>query len=315
MSALSAVLALSACAGGASSGGDDDKLTVVTSVPQSDLFMGVQAADRLGTWDDTDIEVEVIDGSSPTVGKIMASGEADIGLIDGIRAMANIREGLEASVVASCYSPWAQMIIVGKDSPYKEFADLKGANFGVSGEGSAGHYSVQKLAETQGWSDDDYKITPLGDINAITAALQSGSIDAFAWSASTAFNLEEIGEGRVLGGLEEEVGPSLFEAFAVNKSVLEDNSEAVRQFFEGYYEAVDKIQNDPQLAVDIMVEDWDVNPKAAERTVKLEIPKLSTDGTVSDEELAGIADAAEFATGNEIEDPSSYYEYWKDATS
>jgi ABC-type nitrate/sulfonate/bicarbonate transport system substrate-binding protein len=315
---ISAAMVLSACGGGAQGkadaegeGGDLGTLSVVTVVPNSNLFMGVQAAERLGTWEGTGLTVKVIDGSSPTAGQIMASGDADIGLTDGVRAAANIAEGLDATVVASCYSPWAQMIVVGSGSDAKDVADLKGANFGISGEGSGGHYSVVKLAESLGWSENDYTVTPLGNIQAISAALKSGAIDAFPWSATTAFNIEERGEGRVLAATEDIVGPNVFEAFSVMDDVAAKRPKAVKAFFEGYFKAIEKLQADPQLAIDIMVEDWEVNKEAARRATELELPKLSSDGTISPEELKGVARSAEFATGNAIDDPGSLYTYWK----
>jgi ABC-type nitrate/sulfonate/bicarbonate transport system substrate-binding protein len=274
----------------------------------------VQAAERLGTWEGTDLKVEHIQGSSPTVGQIMAGGDADIGLIDGNRALANIAEGLKASIAGSCYSPWAQQIIAGKKSGAKTIEDLKGANFGISGEGSGGHYATFKVAESQGWTKDDYKVTPLGDVKALTAALKSGSIDAFAWSSTTAYNIEEMGIGTVVTASDEIVGPNVFEAFTVMDEVAEDRPEAVKVFFEGYYEAIRELQKNPQLAIDIMVEDWEVNPEAAKRAVELELPQLSTDGAISDEELAGMAEAAEFATGTKVEDPEAAYKPWKDAS-
>ena len=315
LSCLFAVLIFLAACGGTTSDSKEEglgTLRVVSVVPNSLLFIVVQAAERLGTWDGTGLTVKHIQGSSPTAGQIMASGDAEIGLMDGNRAMANIAEGLETRMVASCYSPWAQQIIAGKKSGAKTLEDLKGANFGVSGEGSGGHYATYKVAQSLGWSKADYKITPLGDVKALTAALKSGAIDAFAWSSTTAFNIEEMGLGTVLSPSDKIVGPNVFESFSVMDEVLEKRPEAVRVFFEGYYKTVQELQKNPQLAVDILVEDWNVNPVAAKRAVELELPQLSTDGSISDEQLAGVAEAAEFATGTKVKDPKSAYSYWKD---
>jgi ABC-type nitrate/sulfonate/bicarbonate transport system substrate-binding protein len=320
--ALAATLSVlvTGCGGnvsGDNAGGGDGlgTLRVVSVVPNSLLFIGVQAAERLGTWEGTGLTVEHIQGSSTTAGKIMASGEAEIGLTDGIRAMANIAQGLPATLVGSCYSPWAQLIIAGLHTGADSVEDLKGANFGISGEGSGGHYSTVKLAESLEWSEDDYTVTPLGDVNALTAALQSGAIDAFAWSSTTAFDLEERGIGKVLSPTDEIVGPNVFEIFSVMDETLKQRPEAVRVFFEGYYDAIERLQKDPELAVDILVQDWDVNPAAAQRAVELELPQLSTDGSISDEQLDGVAEAAEFATGTGVGNPGVSYTYWRDITA
>lgn len=325
MAAVAVSLVLAACGGngeetgngggageGEGEGGDLGTLRVTTSVPNSLLFIGIQAADRLGTWEGTGLTVEHIQGSSPTVGQLMASGEAEIGAIDGNRAMANIDEGLPALLLGSVYSPWAQQIIAGANTGFDSLEDLEGANFGMTGEGSGGHYSVIKLAEHMGWSEDDYTLTALGDIQALTAALEAGSIDAFAWSSTTAFAIEERGIGQVLSPTDEIVGPNVFEIFTVMEETVNERPEALRVFFEGYYETIAELQQDPELAVSILVEEWEVDPEAARRAVELELPQHSTDGVISEEELAGVAEAAAFTTGREVADPAQYYRLWSD---
>jgi ABC-type nitrate/sulfonate/bicarbonate transport system substrate-binding protein len=315
-------LMLAACGGGdegsgadQAPGGDGDlgSLSVVTSVPKSLLFIGVQGAEQLGTWEGTGLEVEVISGTSPTAGQIMASGEAQIGLMDGNRAAANIVQGLEATIMGSNVSPWAQYIIASDESGATSIEDLKGGTFGVSGIGSAGHFATQKVAESLGWSDDEYTVTPLGNLDSLRASLESGSIDAFAWSSTTAFALEEAGAGNVLGSASDHVGPNAFEVFVVMNDVIESQPDALCTFFQGYYDVVEELQDDPQLAVDVLVDEWDVNPVAAERAVEADIPNLSATGEISGEELEGLTKAVTFATGDDAPDPAAIYEYWQDA--
>jgi NitT/TauT family transport system substrate-binding protein len=326
VSALAVIgLVVSACGGddadssssgsgsGSDGGGDLGTLKVVTVVPNSLLFIGVQAAEQLGTWEGTGLEVEVVQGTSPTAGQIMASGEADIGLMDGNRAAANIAQGLDATIMATCISPWSQYYIASNESGAESVEDLEGATFGTTGEGSAGHFSAHKLADEMGWSEDQWTATPLGNLDGLRAALTSGSIDAFAWSSTTAFNLEAMGEGVVLDSARDYVGPNVFEAFAVMNDVAEERADALRVFFEGYYEAIERIQEDPQLAIDVLVDEWDVNPEAAEKAVEADVPNLSTTGEITDEELEGLAEAVTFATGEDAPDPDSLYRYWKDA--
>ena len=301
--------------GGTASGGGDDlgTLRVVTVVPNSLLFIGVQAHEQLGVYEDTGLEVEVVSGTSPTAGQIMASGEADIGMMDCNRAAANIAQGLEATVMGSVISPWVQYIIASDEAGATKVEDLKGGTFGTSGEGSGGHYAAHKVAESLGWSESDWTATPLGNLESLRAALQSGAIDAFAWSSTTAFNLDEMGEGVVLDSAKDYVGPNVFECFVVMDDVAAERPEALRVFFENYYEGIERLQEDPQLATDILVEEWEVSAAAAERAVEADVPSLSTDGKVSDEELEGVADAVTFATGGEAPDPSTFYQYWQDA--
>jgi len=307
---------VAACGGSSGTSASSGKgglgtLNVVTVVPNSLLFIGVQAAQQLGTWDGTGLKVNVINGTSPTAGQIMASGKADIGLMDGNKAAANIVQGLPAKILASCISPWSQYIIASSKSGATKVQDLKGGTFGTTGVGSAGDYSAYKTAQALGWSKDDYKATPLSNLEGLRAALKAGSIDAFAWSSTTAFNLEATGEGRVLTSTRDFVGPNVFEAFTVMNKVAKERADAVRVFFEGYYKAIAKIKANPQLAIDILTKDWQVNPVAAQKSVAADVPNLSTDGKISDAEQQGLADAVKFSIGKEPASPSSVYQYWQ----
>lgn len=303
----------SSAASGSGSGSKDlGTLNVVTAVPNSLLFIGVEAADQLHTWDGTGLKVNVINGTSENAGQLMAGGQADIGLIDGPRAASNIQKGLDAKVVAPCIAPWTQYVIASAKSGATTISDLKGKTWGTSGAGSAGDYSAYMEAKHNGWGND-YKTVALGKLDALRAALTSGSIDAFAWSSTTAFALEESGAGKVIESTQKAVGPNIFEAFTVMNKVLKDRPDAVKAFFEGYFAAIKKLQANPQQAVDILVNQWKVDPTAAKRAVDADLKNLSTDGTASDADLKGLADATTFSTKQPAPDPKAFWQYWKDA--
>jgi len=298
-------------AGSGSSGAKDlGTLKVVTVVPHSLLFMGVEAAERLGTWDGTGLKVEVIDGTSETVGQTMAAGKGDIGLGEGNRAASNIQKGLDASIMATCISPWAQYIIAGTKSGATKVEDLKGKTFGTSGVGSAGDYSVYKMGQALGWNTGDYKTVPLGKLDALRAALASGSIDSFAWSSTTAFALESKGQGKVLTSARDYVGPTVFEAFSVMNPVAQQRPKAVKAFFDGYFKAVKKMQSDPALVLDILTKDWNVDPAAAQKAIDADLKNISTDGTINEAELKGLAASVNFSTKAPIANPDSLYKPW-----
>lgn len=298
--------------GASGASGDLGTITVSPVVPNSDLFIAVEAAEQLGTWKGTGLTVKVVPSTQATVGQIMASGQADIGLTAGPGGLAAIARGLKATVVGSCYSPWGQLFIVRKNWPGDTVEALKGANFGSVGAGSAGDFSVDALAKAMHWSSGDYKKTSLGSVQALTAGLKSGAIDAFAWSSQTAYTLVEQGVAKVVGDAADYVSPTVFDSFSVMDSVIKNRPEAVKAFFEGYYKTVQRIIADPQIAIDVMVKDWNVSEYAAKKAAEIDLPKLSTDGKISDEELAGLAEDAKEQTGVTVDNPAEHYTYWKD---
>ncbi|GAA3669664.1 ABC transporter substrate-binding protein [Microbacterium marinilacus] len=296
---LPAALVLASCGGGAE-GADQEEgpvtVRVATSVSNSFPFIAIQAMDALGTFDDTDLEVEVIEATTPTIAQVMAGGEADIALASGNTMASSIDLGLDATIAASNLSYWDQKIIARPG--FDAVEDLEGANFGVTGAGSPGEYSVVKLAESMGWEDGDYSVTAIGDLSSLTAALTAGQIDAFAWNSQVAFRMEEEGTGVIVGDAADYVGDNVQQAFAVMNDFGDAHPAAVREFFEAYFAEVEALQADPQPFVDVLVDEWSVPESVAERVAEETLPRLSSDGVITDSELAGLKENAEYTLGD-----------------
>lgn len=309
-----AVLLVAGCGGsGDTAGGANETKTirVATSVSNSFPFIVVQAGKALGTWKGTGLDVKVVEGTTPTIGQIMAGGKADIALAGAGSEAASIHSGVPMTVVASNLSYWDQRIIARPGT--KSVEDLKGANFGVSGAGSPGEYSIVKMAEKLGWKRSDYKFTSLGNLPSLTAALKAGSIDAFAWSSQAAMQLEQSGDGKIVGSGADYVGKNVLQSFAVMDEFAKDNPNTVQKFFKAYFATLSKIQDKPQLFTDVLVKNWDVEPEVAERLAKESLPKLSADGVIHDDELKGVRDSVVFSLdvpADEVDDVK--YTYWKD---
>lgn len=320
--ALALLLVSTACGGGAADDGGSGEgsgqglgtLRVVVSVPESLPFIGVQKGKDLGAWEGTGLDVELITSFSAEVGKIMAAGDADIAVQAANTAAANIAKGLEAKLTGGIVLPWGQYVIAStKTKPdATSVEDLVNSTWGISGFGSAGHFSTAKVVEAMGWSEDQYEITPLGGIREIVAALQSGTIDAFTWSAQEAFQAEVAGYGKVLQPTGDLVGPIVFEAFNVRTEVIENRPEALRVFFEGYYETISSLQEQPDKVLSILVDEWGKNPEAAKRAVEAELGEFTTDGKIPQENLQGLAEATEFQNEGLTVKPDELYQYWGD---
>ncbi|MDR5700933.1 ABC transporter substrate-binding protein [Agromyces aerolatus] len=316
--ALLVAMAVSGCAadssageGGSEGGSETTTVRVATSVSNSFPFVVVQAGQQLGTWEDSGIEVEVVEGTTPTIGQIMAGGQADIALAAASTEAASRQSGVEMTIVASNLSYWDQRIIARPGTA--DVAELEGGNFGITGAGSPGDYSVVKMAEESGWAESDYTVTSLGNLQALIAALTAGSIDAFAWSSQAAFQMEESGEGVIVADGADFVGENVLQSFAVMDQFAADNPETVQAFFEAYFATVERIQADPQLFIDVLVDEWDVNPAVAERLAEESLPELSTDGVITEGELEGIRDAVAFSLETSVDDVEPVaYTYWKD---
>lgn len=319
IAALASISLLAGCGAAGSSGSSDSgggklgTLTVIMSSSHSFHSIALEVGNQLGAWKGTGLTVKVVGGTSPSVTTAMASGHADIGDQSGNTVAANIAKGTKATIVAAQDYGNDQAVVVSNRSKAKSLRDLKGARFGLSGFGSEGDFVTSKMAESFGWSANDYKKIPLGDVKSLTAALTRGSIDAFAFNPMVAAQVQAEGKGRIVGYTGRFVAPIAGDCFYVRDSVLKDRPDAVKAFFEGYFRTVKYLKSHRSKIRDIVVNDWGNNPKAYDLVAKEMTDTISSDGKISTPQLQGLDKSVAFAFPQlKNVDATKYYRYWKE---
>lgn len=310
-------LVLSGC--GASSP-SSEKGTPTIRVIEANLhdptILGAEAGNHLNIWSQCDPEVKVEITAGEKVAEAVAANSADIGIASPNRVIGGISQGLEATIIGASTPVWDQFLIVSANSKVKSFDELKGSTFGISSFGSAGHYATEKMARTEGWGKNDYKIVTMGSVDGIKAGLKSGTVDAFLWSAQTAFGMEDEGSGRVLGNVRELVGPNAMNVVFASNTFIKEHPDEVKAFAECYYKAVAKVQDGKKVATTLFVDKWGIDPKVASKVIEDELPLLSTDGKLSDDMLKGMLEATQFtiesAKSLSYDDVKAMYTYWKE---
>jgi ABC-type nitrate/sulfonate/bicarbonate transport system substrate-binding protein len=255
-------------------------------------FIAADLGHKLGSWKKRGLDVQnVYVSGGGQVSQTLAAGAADIGLTGGPNAANAILKGLESRIVAAAaYSFVGGLLVVRKDSPAKTVADLKGKIFGISSPGSLTDFMATQVAAFQKWKlGTDYKKATVGGLDQLTAALQGGAIDAFAWSAEPAFLLQEKGQGRVLTNMAEFVGPNLFEVIQATSQAIKQKHDAVKAYLDGYFETVRYMASHPRETQAFMAENMGYSDYVVKATYDLEISNLSTNGMATAEQLEGVA--------------------------
>lgn len=312
------VLALTACGGaevqddgqqasdsGGAGGEESVTIRVATAVDRYPGYMPVIAHEELGTFEGKSFNVEVISASTPTIGQILAGGQADVALAGGPALVAHAEAGVPVQLVAKILSPWEAYMIVSNESDYAgatSIEEMQGANFGITGQGSPGNYLLNERAEQLGWSDADFRETALGDVGSLFGALTDGGIDATIWAPDQAYVLEK--EGVATYFKLDDPHPTIQQAIGVTTGFLEDYPGAVKEFLEAYFDKVAELQENTDVMVDVMV-DWGMDRDVAERLSEDHMQRFSTDGVPTEEELEGLAQAVPFMSGNPEEGPPS----------
>jgi len=296
--AIAGALALSACSGGggstpAASGDAVGDVSIIQSVAQDFSTGGVDFASEQGLWPDG-LTVQAQTGGA--VAQALATGDVQIGVTSPTRVLGAIFQGLDVSIVGAGEDQWDQQIIVSKDFAAKDISGLKGARFGVTSFGSAGELSVREIAKAEGWADSDYQVVTLGDIAGLTAGLQSGSIDAFAWGGFAPFQLEQDGTANLLGFVSDIIGDLPTSVIAVRNDFIASNPATVKAFCDGYYAGNQYIIDNPEQAADQYIA-WGEDAGAVPPAVEAYAPMLATDSSISDDAWQGMIEATQITTG------------------
>lgn len=288
------------------------EVRLVTVTPFNLGSIPVFGAKQLGTWKDSGVTVKVIVATSPTADPLLATGGGDIVDESPNKPVADITKGLAATVVAADSLCWGQVVIASSKEGIKSISDLKGKAFGVSGFGSGGYFATLKVAQHFGWSTDQYKITQLGGLPQLVAALKSGAIDAFIWNDGEGANLQAQGIAVVLGSVNPYV-KAAGDVFVVSNSFLKSHAAAIKAFFTGLFAEQAKLKAQPEIGRDLAVKDFKQDPQATESVYKEVMGCMSTDGAIPSENLQGIADAAKLSNKDlAAVDMTKIYRYWRD---
>lgn len=294
-----------------SDGGEPATVRIVTAVDKYYGYMPVIAHEKLGTFDDLDVNIEVVSGTTPTLGQILAGGEADLALGFAPAIVGFAESGVPVELVAKVLGPWGSYMIVSSEGDYAgatSIEDLKGANFGITGEGSPGNYVMAQYAEELGWSENDYRETALGDVGSLFAALTGGSIDALIWAADQAYAMEAQGVATYFTLPDRR--PNVLQAFGVNTEFSESHPGLVKDVIDAYFAKVEELQANPEAFIDVLVNEWGMDQAIAESLAENQLPDLDTEGLITDEELEGVAETVPFISGRPESDPPNIEEYY-----
>jgi ABC-type amino acid transport substrate-binding protein len=292
--AVGVAIALTGCSAGGSTGGSSSTakpqaapvpLAVIQSVGQDFSTGGVDFADVNKTWPKS---ITVTNSASPNVAQALATGDAQIGITSPTRVMGAILQGLDVTIVGPGEKDWDQQVVARKG--ITSLAGLKGAKFGITTFGSAGQFSVQAIAKKEGWKTSDYSLVTLGTIDALTAALKAGQIDAFTWGAFAPFQLQQAGTANLLGYVSNLIGEMPTSVIAVNNDTIKNHPAAVKAFCSAYYASNKWIIKNPGKAA-TQYTAWGEDAGAVPPAVKAYAPMLATGPAITNKGWSNIITA------------------------
>jgi ABC-type nitrate/sulfonate/bicarbonate transport system substrate-binding protein len=214
-----------------------EKLRVGKAVPEAFSFVPVDIGMQKGIFAKHGLDIESIAfAGDARMQQAAAADSVDILLGSG-PAMAFIAKGAPIKAVAAMAGPPLLLAIVVRPDGAKTAADLKGKKVSVSTAGSLTYWLVSETSRRQGWGPNGIQIAPMGAMPGQIAALKRGDIDGVIMDIGNAFNLEKMGEGRILVRFGDIKDFHIHVIFATNKMIA-GKPEAVRSFLKGWFETI-----------------------------------------------------------------------------
>src|SRR6202795_78577 len=214
-----------------------ETLRVGKAVPEAFSFTPLDIGIRKGFFKNNGLDVE---GSAfagdAKLQQAMASDSIDISLGSG-PALAFIVKGSPIKGVAAMAGPPLLFAIVVRAGRAQSAAELKGKKISVSTAGGLTYWLVSETSRRQGWGPHGIDIQPMGAMAPQLAALKRGDIDGIVMDVSNAFNLEKIGEGRILVRFDDLTDFIVHVIYATDTLIV-SRPDAISGFLKGWFETI-----------------------------------------------------------------------------
>jgi NitT/TauT family transport system substrate-binding protein len=252
------------------------------------LPMNVGAEEGLFARHGLDVTVEDFSGGGK-LHQAMIAGSIDLGVGSGPE-LALIAKGAPELAVANMVPTAAGIgIVVGADSPVHSLADLKGRRLGVSSNGSLTYWLALELARKQGWSPEDLRIVAIGGATpGVVAALRAHAIDADISATSLGFDLERLGQGRLLAPVNDYEGNLCGGTIYATNELISKNPEEIRRFLVAWFDVIAWMRTHKAETVAIESRVTGFDPGVMGREYDLTIGAFSTTGRFDAESLANL---------------------------
>jgi NitT/TauT family transport system substrate-binding protein len=193
-----------------------------------------------------DVDFKVIAGGSTTTSALLG-GDVQMVMGGGSEALGAAAGGADLVIVGITVPTYPQ-IIYGPPSA-NSLADLKGKTFGVPANRGTVDVATRVALKSQGIDPDkDVKITALGSVQAVTAALLSGAIDAAAVNVPDNLAAEAKGLRPILNLATAKL-PASSNSIYTQRSTITARRDMVQRYVDSIVQSIARVKADKPLAM------------------------------------------------------------------
>jgi NitT/TauT family transport system substrate-binding protein len=254
-----------------------ETLRVAKAVPEAFSFTPLDIGIRTGLFAKNGVEIEASAfAGDAKLHQAMTANSIDMGIGSG-PGMAFIVKGSTVKAVAAMAGPPLLLAIVVRPDGAKSVAELKAKKISVSTAGSLTYWLVSETSRRRDWGPQGIEIQPMGAMSGQIAALKRGDIDGIVMDLSTAFDLENRGEGRILvrfGDLQDFIVHVIY----ATDALIASRPDAIRGFLKGWFETIAFMRKNKAGTVAIAKDVIDKDADIVGRTYDEVMPMFSDDG-------------------------------------
>lgn len=253
------------------------------------LDVGIEA----GIFKNHGVEVQsvVLAGSAKQQQALVANA-IDISMGAGTDLAFLVKGAPEKAVAALAGPPLNFVVMVRNDGKINTVDDLKGKRISASTVGSITYWFASQIAVSRHWTGADaLTIVPLGDFDAMRAALTTGNIDAISATLEGALLLEKAGSGKLLLKFGDFIHPFLTHVAYASDTLIAQHPDELRRFLAGWFDTVawSKAHKDEMLKYSM--ETTKLPLDVSSRAYDAELPMFPTDGHFKPDEVASVEKA------------------------
>lgn len=238
-----------------------------------------------------DVESVTLAGSAKQQQALVANA-IDISMGAGTDLAFLVKGAPEKAVAALAGPPLNFVVMVRNDGKINTVDDLKGKRISASTVGSITYWFASQIAVSRHWTGADaLTIVPLGDFDAMRAALTTGNIDAISATLEGALLLEKAGSGKLLLKFGDFIHPFLTHVAYASDTLIAQHPDELKRFLAGWFDTVawSKAHKDEMLkySMEATKLPLDISSKAYDA----EMPMFPTDGHFKPDEVAAVEKA------------------------
>lgn len=253
-----------------------------------------QIAVDKGFFKEVGLDVDFVEYSGGSaMQQAFAAGEAKIGISASTTIVQGAFKGVPVKMVALAADPLMEYVVVRPDLKLTDPKQLAGKTIGVTRQGSLTEMEAKLVTDAAGLKADQFKIAPLGTVQAMRAALEEKKVDAAVMFGPLVAQMVVDKTGQILVKMADVVPAASNEMIVASEKFIKEKPDQIKAFLKAYFKAMKWMKQNPDETIKIVSTSFKINPEVAKEYYNTNIKYMSEDGAINMKGLEWTAQSAQ----------------------